>query len=122
VAFETPAATAADFASEFSVEVDGEVFNVKILPRQNQVEATVEAKKQEPKKLPEGAVLCDIAGLVLSLEVGVGDSVSKGDRVAVIEAMKMRRPIHSPRSGLVKEILVNEGEIVNAGSILLVVV
>lgn len=117
----TSSSTAADFAGEFSVEVDGEVFNVKILPRRNQVEATVEARKQDPKKLPEGAVLCDIAGLVLSLEVGVGDSVSKGDQVAVIEAMKMRRPIHSPRSGRVKEILVNEGEIIDAEAVLMVV-
>jgi pyruvate/oxaloacetate carboxyltransferase len=114
-------ATAADFAGDYSVEVDGEVFNVKILPRRNPIQAAVEAKKQEPKELPEGAVVCDIAGLVLSLEANVGDSIGKGDPVAVVEAMKMRRPIPSPRSGLVKEIFVSEGEIIDAGAVLMVI-
>jgi pyruvate/oxaloacetate carboxyltransferase len=116
-----PSATAADFAGDYSVEVDGEVFNVKILPRRNPIQAAVEAKKQEPKELPEGAVVCDIAGLVLSLEANVGDSIGKGDPVAVVEAMKMRRPIPSPRSGLVKEIFVSEGEIIDAGAVLMVI-
>ncbi|MBN1566903.1 MAG: pyruvate carboxylase subunit B [Acidobacteria bacterium] len=112
---------AASLPGEFSVEVDGEIFNVRILPRQDDMKATVEAAKAEPKTLPEGAVVCDMAGLVLSLEVKVGDRVGKGDQVAVVEAMKMRRPIHSPRSGMVKEILVNEGEIIDAESVLMVI-
>jgi len=50
-----------------------------------------------------GAVLCGMCGLVLSFEVKVGDSVNAGDLVAMIEAMKMRRHVNSPRSGVVKE-------------------
>ena len=103
------------------MEVDGEIFNVKILPRQNEIEAIAATKKQEPAKLLEGAVVCDMAGLVLSLEVKVGDSVRKGDPLAVIEAMKMRRPVHAPRSGVVREILAKEGEIIDAGSVLMVI-
>ena len=60
-----------------------------------------------------------MAGLVISLEAKVGDRIEKGDRIAVIEAMKMRRPIHSPRSGTVQEILVKEGETVEADNILM---
>jgi biotin carboxyl carrier protein len=33
--------------------------------------------------------------------------------------MKMRRPIHSPRSGIVQEILVKEGETVEADNVLM---
>jgi pyruvate/oxaloacetate carboxyltransferase len=122
VASAIPPANAADLPNEFSVEVDGEIFNVKILPRRNEMNATIEAEKPAPKPLPEGAVVCDIAGLVLSLEVKVGDKIGKGDPVAIVEAMKMRRPIHSPRSGMVKEVFVNEGEIIEAESILMVVI
>jgi pyruvate/oxaloacetate carboxyltransferase len=117
-----PSAHAASLPSEFSVEVDGEIFNVKILPRRNETEARVETKKQEPAKLLEGAVVSDMAGLVLSLEVNAGDSVREGDPLAVIEAMKMRRPVHAPRSGVVREILAKEGEIIDAGSVLMVIV
>jgi biotin carboxyl carrier protein len=113
---------------EFSVEVDGEVFTVKISPLGGEANEAVEAAiKDEPKspeaskKVPEGAVVCDIAGLVLSLEVKVGDKVGKGDLIAVIEAMKMRRPIHSSRGGTVKRIFVDEGQIVGAEDILMVV-
>ncbi len=104
------------------MEVDGEIFNVKILPRRNEIEEIAATKTQEPAKLPEGAVVCDMAGLVLSLEVKAGDVVRQGDPLAVIEAMKMRRPVHAPRSGVVREILAREGEIIDAGTVLMVLV
>jgi pyruvate/oxaloacetate carboxyltransferase len=107
---------------EFSVEVDGDVFTVRISPLNSGVrESDVATARHKMKMPPEGAVVCDMAGLVLSLEVKVGDMIDVGDPVAVIEAMKMRRPIHSPRSGAVREILANEGEIVEAEDVLMVV-
>jgi len=102
--------------------VDGDVFTVKISPLKSEVrEATGAAVSQKPKKPREGAVLCDMAGLVISLDVKVGDSVREGDRVAVIEAMKMRRPVHSPRNGIVEEIIAHEGEEVEAEDALMVI-
>ncbi len=101
---------------EFSVEVDGEIYNVRILPRAQDSKAAV------PEDVPpEGAVVSDMAGLVLSLDVKAGERVNKEDRVAVIEAMKMRRPVAASKSGIVKEILVVEGEIVEAGAVLMII-
>jgi biotin carboxyl carrier protein len=62
-----------------------------------------------------------MAGLVLSFEVKVGDSVNAGDLVAMIEAMKMRRHVNCPHGGVVKEICAREGEIVEPEDILMVV-
>jgi biotin carboxyl carrier protein len=62
-----------------------------------------------------------MAGLILSIEAKVGARVNAGDLVAMIEAMKMRRHVNSPRSGVVKEIWVREGEIVNPEDVLMVV-
>ncbi|HTY64108.1 MAG TPA: pyruvate carboxylase subunit B [Acidobacteriota bacterium] len=112
---------AAAFESEFRVEVDGDVFNVRILPPGDEATAAVAVSKSEPGALPEGAVVSEMAGLVLSLEVKKGDPIRKGDPLAVIEAMKMRRPIQSPRNGTVKEILAREGEIIDAGAVLMVI-
>ena len=110
---------------DFSVEVDGEVFTVRISPlgseSKESVEAVIKDEPKSPRKAPQGAVVCDMAGLVLSLEVKAGDKVGKGDLLAVIEAMKMRRPIHSPNEGTVKEICANEGQTVDAEDILMVV-
>jgi pyruvate/oxaloacetate carboxyltransferase len=122
-----PVSPPAGFPTEFSVDVDGEVFNVKISPiwdGAGNPENTVEAKGPEtmrPKELPPGAVLCGMAGLVLSIEAKLGARVNSGDLLAMIEAMKMRRHVNSPRSGVVKEIWAREGEIVNPEDVLMVV-
>jgi pyruvate/oxaloacetate carboxyltransferase len=117
-----------DFPTEFAVDVDGEVFNVKISPKWDGaggVPGIVEAEKAEgpkkPKALPPGALLCGMAGLVLSIEAKVGASIREGDLVAIIEAMKMRRHVNSPRSGVVKEICTQEGEMVTPEDVLMVV-
>ncbi len=58
---------------------------------------------------------------MLSIDVKVGDRVAEGDQVATVEAMKMRRSIHSSFTGIVKEICAKEGDIVERESALLVV-
>jgi pyruvate/oxaloacetate carboxyltransferase len=126
-----PVSPPTDFPTEFTVDVDGEVFSVKISPvwdgveKTERTERTMVAERSEttkrPKELPSGAVLCGMAGLVLSFEVKVGDSVNAGDLVAMIEAMKMRRHVNCPHGGVVKEICAREGEIVEPEDILMVV-
>jgi len=123
-----PVGSAADFPTEFAVDVDGEVFNVKISPvwdGAGKTERTLETEKpgatRRPKELPPGAVLCGMAGLILSIEAKVGAPVGEGDLVAIVEAMKMRRHVNSPRSGVVKEICAREGEMVTPEDLLMVV-
>jgi pyruvate/oxaloacetate carboxyltransferase/biotin carboxyl carrier protein len=120
-----PGSPPIDFPTEFSVDVDGEVFNVKISPVWGGAERTTGREGPEgakrPKELPAGAVVSGMAGLVLSFEVKVGDSVNAGDRVAMIEAMKMRRHVNCPHRGVVKEICAREGEIVEPEDVLMVV-
>jgi pyruvate/oxaloacetate carboxyltransferase/biotin carboxyl carrier protein len=126
-----PVSPPSGFPTEFSVDVDGEVFNVKISPvwdgagnsetitQAGTGETTKSAKRT--KELPPGAVLCGMAGLVLSFEVKVGDRVNAGDLLAMIEAMKMRRHVNAPHSGVVKEVWAREGEIVEPDDVLMVV-
>jgi len=122
---------AMEFPTEFRVDVDGEVFNVKISPvwdgdgkgESFRVAEGLEVQKttKKQREVPPGAIFCGMAGLVLSIEAKVGARVNAGDLIAIIEAMKMRRPINSPRSGVVKEILAREGEMVAPEDILMVV-
>lgn len=58
-------------------------------------------------------------GLVLSVNVHVGDTVSKGDILLVLEAMKMENSIKSPGGGLVKSILVEKGTAVDKNQVLI---
>ena len=54
-------------------------------------------------------------GSVLEVRVNVGDSVSEGDVLMILEAMKMENEITSPVPGVVKSIDVSVGSTVNTG-------
>ena len=62
-------------------------------------------------------VRSEIAGSVWKIEVAVGDSVAEDDPLVVRESMTMEIPLLAPRSGVVKEILVAEGEPIAEGDV-----
>ena len=61
-----------------------------------------------------------ITGTVWKIEVEVGDSVSEGDTVAILESMKMEMPVEAEDDGTVKEIRCTEGQAVQEGDVLVV--
>jgi biotin carboxyl carrier protein len=109
----------------FSVDVDGEVFRVTVSPIvEGQGNAATAEAVQAPaaaRELPEGAIVCGRPGLVLSIQVKVGDSVAEGQEVATIETMKMRSYIVSPKQGVVADIRAQEGQMVAAEDVLMVI-
>ncbi|MCR9287103.1 acetyl-CoA carboxylase biotin carboxyl carrier protein subunit [bacterium] len=58
-------------------------------------------------------------GLVLDLEVEPGQTVSQGDVLLILEAMKMENVLKSPGDGIVKSIAVKKGDAVEKGQILI---
>ncbi|TNF22018.1 MAG: acetyl/propionyl/methylcrotonyl-CoA carboxylase subunit alpha [Rhodobacteraceae bacterium] len=58
-------------------------------------------------------------GLVQKVEVTVGQQVALGERLAVLEAMKMEHSLTAPRDGVVAEVLVAVGAQVEAGAALI---
>lgn len=67
-----------------------------------------------------GDITSTLGGVVESILVTVGQPVNQGDKVVVIEAMKMKTPMIAPRSGKVEAIRVKVGEAVDAGQVLVV--
>ncbi len=59
-----------------------------------------------------------LPGAVIRVTASVGDSVSEGDEILVIEAMKMETPIKAPCSGTVTAISVGAGDKITAGQAL----
>ena len=47
-----------------------------------------------------------------------GDSVAKGDRIAVVEAMKMEHVLHAARDGRIDKLAVKEGQQVTQGALI----
>lgn len=63
-------------------------------------------------------VTAGAAGKVFKIEANVGQKVSKGDAVVIIEAMKMEIPVVAPEDGTVASIDVAVGDPVEAGGVL----
>jgi len=55
---------------------------------------------------PDNIIVSPLSGRVISILVRPGDSVSAGQEVCVVEAMKMEQSIRTTRDGVVKEVLV----------------
>lgn len=55
----------------------------------------------------------EIQAVIWKINVEVGQKVDIGDTVVILESMKMEIPIETEFSGIVKEILINEGDQVN---------
>jgi pyruvate carboxylase subunit B len=68
----------------------------------------------------ELTVTAPMPGLVVRLEVQLGDRVKAGQGVIIVEAMKMENELKAPGDGVVARIEVEPGQAVEKGSILLV--
>jgi len=68
-----------------------------------------------------GGFVAQMPGKVIDLRVRVGERVSAGDTVLVLEAMKMEHPMRATEDGVVTEVRVSLGEQVDVGALLLVV-
>lgn len=67
-------------------------------------------------------VSAPMPGKILALHRAIGDKVSKGDSVAVMEAMKMEHSLGAPRDGVIEAIQVSLGEQVSEGTIIALLV
>jgi len=104
------------------VEVDGEIFSVRIVSVEGQATAQdVTGSGKPPRGDIPGGIKSNMQGIILKLPVGRGDTVQTGDTLVVLEAMKMENPITSPRSGTVTEVFVDVGDMVQSGDVLLVI-
>ena len=82
-------------------------------PKEEKVVETPASKKEE--KLAAAPITGDVIaapmpGKILKLMVKPGDSVKRGQEVLLLEAMKMENSIQSAYDGVVKQVLVQEGE------------
>lgn len=60
-------------------------------------------------------VQSEITGKVWAIEAKIGDSLEEEDTIIVLESMKMEIPVVAPQGGILKEILVAEGDAVTEG-------
>ena len=112
----------------YRVKVNGKVYEVELEAVSEKegsvtVSGTPAPAAQAPASAPAaGSKTIDapIAGKVLSIKVNVGDTVKKGQTVAVIEAMKLENEVPATAEGKVVEIKAAAGTVVNNKDVLIV--
>ncbi|MCB0334501.1 MAG: hypothetical protein KDD55_13440, partial [Bdellovibrionales bacterium] len=63
-------------------------------------------------------LLSPLPGKILSLNAAVGQEVQQGDKLVTLESMKMEHPLEAPRSGTIASIGVQEGDVIESGTLL----
>ncbi len=93
-------------------------------PAPSAAPATAPAAKRDapprppPKPAPRagvGALVAPMPGVILAVSVQAGDAVTRGQEVAVLEAMKRQNSVKSPRDGTIAEVCVVPGQAVGHG-------
>ena len=114
----------------YTITVNGNVYDVTVEENGNgaaaaPVAAPKAALKAASKAAPKAAagagsikVEAGAAGKVFKIEASVGQKVSRGDAVLIVEAMKMEIPVVAPEDGTVASIDVAVGDAVEAGQTL----
>ena len=98
---------------DVAVELAGVVHAVKVLDPHRQLLAQVAGRKTALASGPT-AIRVPMPGKVVKLLVKTGDRVTRGQPVAVVEAMKMENEVRAPRDGAVEVVHVAEGQAVEA--------
>lgn len=100
---------------EVFFEMNGEGRTIAVDDRKAAVEDI-----SRPKADPSDSNQCGapMSGVVVELRVKQGSSVSKGDPLAVLSAMKMEMVVSAPHAGKVADVTVKEGDSVNGGDLL----
>ena len=69
-----------------------------------------------PHQGAPGDIVAPMQAIVVALAVSEGDQVEEGQLVAVLEAMKMEKPLLAPRAGTVTSMSIKQGDTVTAGT------
>ena len=116
------------------VEVNGTPYSVKMEKPAKKQMVTLKRPVQAPTTASgapvvsrpvtsgaAGAVKSPLPGVILSVDCKVGDTVKRGQKILVLEAMKMENNINADRDGKIVEIKVNKGDSVLEGVDLVVI-
>lgn len=121
-----------------SVEVNGTPYTVELEKKTVKKPTTSPFKKAAQAGAPspnvvspvtkhaapssKNALRSPLPGIILDINCKVGDSVKKGQKILILEAMKMENNIIADKDGTIQEIKVSKGDSVLEGTELVVIV
>ena len=110
----------------YTITVNGTPYNVTVEEGTGApvAAAPVAAPAGAPAPAAQGTagsvkVEAPMPGTILDVKVSVGDSVSSGSVLCILEAMKMENEIVAPQDGTVASVNVSKGDSVEAGQVII---
>jgi biotin carboxyl carrier protein len=88
-----------------------------------ELEAVSEREQRKTSQIATGVqeIKSPMPSRVVKILKGEGDEVAAEEGIIVVEAMKMESELKTPIAGIIKEIMVKEGDAVESGTVLLIV-
>ncbi len=109
----------------YFIYVDGQLEEVmvesllEVVPSAaGQIDVKAGGRSTRPKAAHDGDVTAPMPGVVVRVDVAVGETVLQGQAVLIVEAMKMQSEVHTSIAGVVKMIYVLQGDRVNPDEVL----
>lgn len=120
---------------KFNIKVNGKAYEVEVeevgssapsftAPAVPAVSAPVNETKSAPAPAPapvnagSSSIKAPMPGTINAVKVTAGESIKKGQVVAVLEAMKMENEIMAPEDAVVASVAVSQGQSVNTGDVI----
>lgn len=104
------------FGKKLKIEIDGKGFTVEIKDELDQVLQQMGFGSASSKAIKE--IKAPMPGLVLEIAVSDGQEVKQGDKILILEAMKMENSIMIQSDAKIKKIGVIPGQAVEKGQVL----
>jgi biotin carboxyl carrier protein len=99
-----------------TIDIEGETFTVAIKDQLDQLVEQMGWNAAASKKIKD--IKAPMPGLVLEVSVTEGQEVKDGDRIAILEAMKMENSLIVHVNATIKKVLVKAGQAVEKGQVL----
>jgi glutaconyl-CoA/methylmalonyl-CoA decarboxylase subunit gamma len=122
-------------ARPIQTEVNGEIFEVwpeeTLVPSETSISTASQPQVSHPvqpiashnnsnkSEKISNSVIAPIPGVIVGISVNVGDAVSYGQELCVLEAMKMKNSIRANRDGVIKKIFIKNGDHVRQSQLLM---
>ncbi len=101
----------------FHVRINGNTYKVAVADQYDQLLRSMGMDASSSKKAAD--LKAPMPGLVSEVSVTEGQEIKKGDKLLVLEAMKMENILKAPEDAIVKKVLVTKGKTVEKNEVLI---
>lgn len=111
-------------AAAYDVRVNGKSFTVEVAPSGQLADIKAAAAPAAATVASAGSgepLKAVLAGNIFKVNVSPGEEVAEGQALLIVEAMKMETAVSAPRSGIITDVFVSEGDVVAVGDSLVAI-